>query len=332
MSEMGRPKTTYPNLPPRMTARTLKSGTVLFYYTGHHPKKIALGGDYNAALHQYADLETGGSNARTFLKVSEEWEDKALPFGRGGAKRALATQQSYRSTLVELRKGFGKATLEQIRPLHIRQFLDKRSSKVMANREIQVFSIIWNWARSTGITDASNPALGIDRNRERPREKYVDEAEYKAIWERSQPFLQDAMDLALLTGQRPSDVLKMTRQDIRDGHLWLKQGKTGVRLGVSIEGELKTVVDRILTRERAVPSLLYLVADDKGQRVRLKRLEVAFRKARIDPQTQFRDLRAKTISDTENLREASQRAGHSNEVITASVYRRVKGLKVKPLR
>mgnify|MGYP002134247567 FL=1 len=35
------------------------------------------------------------------------------------------------------------------------------------------------------------------------------------------------MDLALLTGQRPADVLKLTRADIRDGALHLKQNKTG---------------------------------------------------------------------------------------------------------
>ena len=330
--EMGRPKTAYPNLPPRMTARTLGSGKVLFYYTGNG-RKEPLGPDLNRALHRYADLETNDApGGATFLKVSDEWEAAALHVGKGGAPRAKATQDSYRSTLIELRAAFGKALLSQIRPMHISQYLERRSSKIMANREVQVFSIIWNWCRKTGRTDDPNPALGIERNRERPREKYIDEQEYRAIWERSPSFLRDAMDLALLTSQRPSDILKMTRQDIRDSHLWLKQNKTGARIGVSIEGELKSVIDRILSADRPARSLVYLVADDKGQRVTLKRLEEAFRKARLSPDTQFRDLRAKSISDTDGLREASQRAGHANEVITASVYRRVKGLKVKPLR
>lgn len=42
----------------------------------------------------------------------------------------------------------------------------------------------------------------------------------------------DAMDLALLTGQRLADVLKIKRVDIRDGALWVVQNKTGARLGV----------------------------------------------------------------------------------------------------
>ena len=55
----------------------------------------------------------------------------------------------------------------------------------------------------------------------------------------------DAMDLALLTGQRPADVLKLKRTDIRDGALWFVQNKTGQRLGVEITGELAAVIIRI---------------------------------------------------------------------------------------
>lgn len=330
MMEMGRPKSTYPHLPMRMTARTLKGGKVLFYYTGRYPKKIALGGDYGNALRRYADLETT-SGGQTFLAVSDRWEKEGIHLGKGGRPRSSVTQGGYKLNLVELRKGFGHALLGQIRPKNIREYFDERSKKVSANREIQVFSIIWNWARAKGITDLPNPTLGIDRNHEEARQKYVEEAEYQAIWERSPPFLQDAMDLALLTSQRPADVLKMKRQDMREGHLWLKQNKTGNRLGVSIEGELKTLLDRILTRPRAASSV-FLIADDKGQAIRLKRLQAAWATARLDPSAQFRDIRAKAITDTESLREASQRAGHSSELITAAVYRRVKGLKVKPLR
>jgi hypothetical protein len=41
------------------------------------------------------------------------------------------------------------------------------------------------------------------------------------------PTVQDAMDLALCTGQRPADVLKFNVTDIADGSLSLTQNKTG---------------------------------------------------------------------------------------------------------
>lgn len=36
------------------------------------------------------------------------------------------------------------------------------------------------------------------------------------------------MDLALLTGQRPADVLKIERTDLRDGALWIVHNKTAL--------------------------------------------------------------------------------------------------------
>jgi hypothetical protein len=54
----------------------------------------------------------------------------------------------------------------------------------------------------------------------------------------------DAMDLALLTGHRPADVLKIRCTDIRDGALWVVQNKTRARIGIEITGELAAVIAR----------------------------------------------------------------------------------------
>lgn len=42
------------------------------------------------------------------------------------------------------------------------------------------------------------------------------------------------MRLALLTGQRLSDILEMKFEDIRDGHLYVQQGKTGTKLAIPL--------------------------------------------------------------------------------------------------
>jgi integrase len=57
------------------------------------------------------------------------------------------------------------------------------------------------------------------------------------------------MDLAHLTGQRPADLLKLNRGDIRDGLLFFTQNKTGNKLRIEITGELNTLIKRILSRE-----------------------------------------------------------------------------------
>ncbi len=73
--------------------------------------------------------------------------------------------------------------------------------------------------------------------------------------------------------------------------------------------------------------------DAAGQRPTVKRLGKAFKdaaaKAGIED-VQFRDLRAKSASDSETLAQAQDRLGHQSSAVTARVYRR--GPKVSPLR
>ena len=74
----------------------------------------------------------------------------------------------------------------------------------------------------------------------------------------------DATDLALLTGQRPADVLKLRRTDIRDGAIWIIQNKTGARLGIEITGELAEAITRISARPKRAVSA-FLIQDENGQ-------------------------------------------------------------------
>lgn len=106
------------------------------------------------------------------------------------------------------------------------------------------------------------------------------------------------MDLALLTGQRPADVLKLKKTDIRDGALWIVQNKTGQRLGVEITGELSAVIARINERPRQAISA-YLLQDENGQPLTQLALRSRFDKARTLAKVdfQFRDIRAKAATD-----------------------------------
>ena len=57
--------------------------------------------------------------------------------------------------------------------------------------------------------------------KETRRSKYIKDAEFDQIKAHAHCPVIDAMDLALLIGQRPADVLKLKRTDIRDGTLWI---------------------------------------------------------------------------------------------------------------
>lgn len=323
---MGRKKTRHPGLPPRMTARG-KPGNLRYYYG---QKKLPLGKDFVEACRQWAVLEKGHlPNSVRYVDVADRWEKEAIHKGRR-RMRSQKTQREFRAALKHLRLAFKGALLDQIKPKHVRQYLDRRSAKVSANREIAVLSIIWNWARAKGLTDQANPCIGIDRNPESARTRYVRDDEYREVWSRGDPALQDALDLLLATSHNPSDILRLTRKDMADGTLWVRRGKTGKLVRFRIEGRLKEVLERVLARPRAVPSM-YLIADHNGQPLTIYGLNRRFRKANGEATWQLRDLRAKAVTDEQDLRTASQRAGHANEAITAAVYRRVKGDLVGPL-
>jgi len=78
---------------------------------------------------------------------------------------------------------------------------------------------MFNMAREWGITDRVNPATGVRKNKEKPRDFYASPVIWDAVYAKASPELRDAMDLAYLTGQRPADVLAFRATDVIDGYL-----------------------------------------------------------------------------------------------------------------
>ena len=91
---------------------------------------------------------------------------------------------------------------------------------------------------------------------------------------------------ALLTGQRPADVLKILRSDVRDGALFVTQNKTRVKRAIDLVGELAAVIGRIASRPRERQSL-YLIQDDNGRPLIALALRSRFDKARKRPASAF---------------------------------------------
>jgi integrase len=141
------------------------------------------------------------------------------------------------------------------------------------------------------------------------------------------------MDLALLTGQRLADVLKLQCTDIRDGALWIVRNKTGARLGIEITGALVAVIDRINNRSRTAISA-YLIQDEKGQPLSQYALRSRFDKARTLAKVsfQFRDIRAKAATDTGDLAHSQKLLAHKNREMTEHYVRARLGERIKPLR
>lgn len=325
---MGRRRTVDLSLPPRLHMK----GERYYHVSSTLPRVwTALGKDRPRALLEWARIEGAMPDPaiRTFEAVAQRYELEVIP------TKAPRTQRDNFKELQNLRAVFGRMLIDAIKPHHVRGYLDARgqSGKARANREKALLSHMFNKAREWGYTDATNPCQGVKGFTEAGRDRYVTDDEFQAVRAKADSTLQDAMDIALLTGQRPADVLKILRTDIRDGALFVAQNKTGTKRAIEIVGELADVLTRITTRPRVRQSA-YLIQDDDGKPLSLLALRGRFDKARkaAGVSFQFRDIRAKTASDTGDLGHSQRLLGHKNRDMTEHYVRERIGSRVKPLR
>ena len=101
----------------------------------------------------------------------------------------------------------------------------------------------------------TNPPARVKGNPGAGREAYIEDAAYQVEGAAAEEPLQDAMDLAYLTGQRPADVLKLSSTDVQAGELAVVQKRPGTAYPLPL-GELATVIQRIRARKVAGMTLI----------------------------------------------------------------------------
>lgn len=126
---------------------------------------------------------------RTFEVIALRYEREVTP------TKAPRAQKDNLKELDRLRSVFGAVLIEAIKPHHVRSYLDKRgqTAKARANREKALVSHVFNQAREWGYTDAPNPCQGVKGYTETGRDRYVTDAEFKAVHAKADATLRDAM-------------------------------------------------------------------------------------------------------------------------------------------
>lgn len=331
----------------RLRERKKASGKTYYYYdAGGHPRKeIPLGSDYGLAIMKYAEFERDRtstalvSSTITFRYVAEKYIVDVVP------TKAPTTQKDNRRELNNLLAFFDDppAPLDSIQPQHVRQYLSwRKSAPVRANREKALLSHIWNYARDVGYTALANPCMGIKGNKETGRDVYVEDELFNLVYQKAEVGLKDAMDLAYLTGQRVTDTRLLDERDIRNGEIWITQGKTKVKRRIGIVGELALLIERIMARKstyKVRPTQLIVAEDGRGMTAAMlrNRFDQAREAAGIEKSAfQFRDLRAKAGTDkaesTGDIVKARDQLGHTTVVMTEKYVRDRKGKKITPTR
>lgn len=339
------------DLPPRMMRRTRKrkdgSVYVFYFYWGKKEDgksvEIPLGTDFDVAKIEWArlDQKTIPRTVKTLDQVFDRYDRDVIP------TKKSSTQRENRLALKQLRAAFGSAPVDAITPHVVAQYRDARTAKVRANREISLLSHIYNVAREWGLITVDNPVTGVRKNKEKPRDFYATDEIWNAVYAQAASELRDAMDLAYLTGQRPSDVLSMRATDVLGDYLHVAQGKTSKKLRIQLlnrdagSNGLGVLILRLLEQRKArAVRNPYLIVTEDGRNVTKAMLRLRFDDARklaaaeaikdLDPVLssgikafQFRDIRPKAASEIADLGNASKLLGHTDKRITQTVYRRV---------
>lgn len=340
-------------LPTRMRQKITSSGKIYYYYdTCTTPRKwLALGSDYLIALKKYADLEieynseiTNKINqATTFRYIANRYIKEIIP------KKRPRTQHDNMRELEKLLEFFDSppAPIDEIKPVHIREYLDWRSktAKVRANREISLFSHIFNKAREWGYTSNENPCRGISRNKETGRDVYISDELFFKVYAKADRHIQFVMLIAYLIGQRPADCLKIELSDIQNDELHITQNKVQKKLRIKVIGQLKKVTEQLIKeRGKQTHNKLFVYMGTKtkcfGQPLTPHMLRSGMDKARaaagVDKQLfQFRDLRAKAATDKDEslgIEAARELLGHNTQNMTKHYVRNRKGKLVEPTK
>ncbi|HGJ5862907.1 MAG TPA: tyrosine-type recombinase/integrase, partial [Arsenophonus nasoniae] len=199
---------------------------------------------------------------------------------RGLRERTL---KEYWQRIGVIRKGFIDAPIQNITTKNIADFLHPfihegktTTAKLLRGSLIDCF----REALASGLVELNpaeltkNPKAKIQRVRLSLNDfnTILDSINDDVQW------LSKAMKIALVTGQRVSDISKIKWKDIHDGKLWIVQQKTGTKLNIPLSLEIIGIrLSNIIKNNKNNSE--YVINDD-GKKISAERISKRFSKAR----------------------------------------------------
>jgi integrase len=154
-----------------------------------------------------------------------------------------STQRVRRNILERFRREHGHRPLKDLKAIHIRTILGAMAKQPeSANGLLKVLRAVLGHAVAIGLI-ANNAALGVKPYRSRNAEGYHTWSEDEiAQFEARHPLgskARLALTLALYTGQRRGDVIRLGWQHVKDRRVVVRQQKTSAALAIPIHPELE---------------------------------------------------------------------------------------------
>lgn len=165
-----------------------------------------------------------------------------------GREWAPKTAEVYESVIRRIDDRLGATALETLTVKDCATFI---RGVTESDRARQQFRLVLGWILACAMEEGwidHNPALATRKHTAKRKRERLTADGYRAIYAKAEPWLQNAMDLSLLTLLRREDVVSVRFADVREGALWVVPSKTedtsGVRLKIAMNGPLADVVAR----------------------------------------------------------------------------------------
>ena len=156
---------------------------------------------------------------------------------------AAGTQRDYRRYLNRLDKSVGERALEALDGAYVFALRDRlRKTPGAANHAISVIRSLFRFAIARSIVKA-DPTQGVQKLRGGDGYARWSEADVAAFRASAGPAMRLAMELGLYTGQRLSDVIRLSWSNYDGARFRLRQQKTGTSLAIPVHPDLKSILD-----------------------------------------------------------------------------------------
>ena len=249
---MARPRKHAAELPPHVHCVKAKGKLYYFYQpfrgTPRQGNRVALPRDTQTvefwdALRKLAGTVPGYTGTLAAMIDAYLASPEFNPPDDGVKRKVLSesTRYTYRLHLSYSRLAMGKYPPDAIKPSAVLALRDEYADQPgTANMIIRSLSACYEWGRLRDFA-MNNPAKGVPTFGLGEHEQWP-EPTVDLLLAEGNPLLRRFAKITLCTGQRISDVCRMTSADVVDGEIRVKQKKTGKELWIPLHPDLQAEI------------------------------------------------------------------------------------------
>lgn len=270
------------------------------YYSYRDPrtgKEYGLGRDKRYAVNQAIEANMSMVDAPAASLIERmsgpenislhSWIEKydEILHGRDLKKKTLT---DYSDRMRSIRNGMPDIYLHQVSTRNIADFIGKyetqgknTTAKLLRSTLLDMFrsAIAEGYIDNNPVTVTRNPRAKVRRSR-------LSIDDYRVIVSKAPEmpeWISLSIRIALLTGQRVSDISEMRWDSVADGFVRVEQIKTGAKLAIPVSlklSEAGLVFSDLLRDCRNLSNSDYVISTDKGVRISPQRISGQFAKIR----------------------------------------------------